>query len=88
MKENKIKVLFDQIHLDDNTRNKLSEMLLEKVKVNEKNSSWTFVLINPEVLELEDYQKLEMLAKTSFQNIKEVYLQIVPTNKSFNFGKI
>lgn len=82
MKENKIKILFDQIHLDDDTRNKLSKMLLEKVKVNEKNGSWTFVLTNPEVLDLVDYQKLETLAKTSFRNIKEVYLQIIPTNKS------
>ncbi len=82
MQENKIKILFDQINLDIDTRNRLSEMQLEKVKVNEKNGSWTFVLSNPEILELEDYQRLEQLANCAFKNIKKVYLQILPTIKS------
>ena len=84
MQENKIKILFDQINLDVDTRNRFHEMRLEKVKVNEKNGSWTFVLSNPEVLALEDYQKLEKLSKDAFQNIKDIYLQIVPTVKSLD----
>ena len=81
MNENKIKVLFDQINLDNDTREKLNGMLLEKVKVNEKNGSWTFILTNPDILDLEDYKRLEELAKLAFRNIKEVYIQIVPTQK-------
>ena len=82
MQENKIKILFDQIHLDDLTREKLNGMLLEKVKVNEKSGSWTFVLTSPEVLDLEDYKRLVELSKHAFQNIKEVFIQIVPTTKT------
>ncbi len=82
MQENKIKILFDQIGLDEVTRNRFSDMLLEKVKVNEKNRSWTFVLSNPNILELADYQRLETLTKQAFSSIKEVYLQIIPRMKS------
>ena len=57
-------------------------MLLEKVKVNEKNGSWTFILTNPDILDLEDYKRLEELSKLAFRKIKEVYLQIIPTNKT------
>ena len=79
MQENKIQILFDQIHLDSDTRERLSSMLLEKVKVNEKNGSWTFVLTNPEILSLDDYKHLVELACHAFRNIKEVYIQIIPT---------
>ena len=82
MQENKIKILFEQINLDNDTRNKLDKMLLNKVKVNEKVGSWTFILNNPDILDLEDYIKLEEKAKSAFQNIKEVYIQIVPDNKT------
>lgn len=84
MQENKIKILFDQINLDDDTRSRLSEMLLEKVKVNEKNKSWTFVLNSPEILDLEDYKRLENLCKYAFTNIKDVYIQIIPVVKNLN----
>ena len=73
MTENKIKILFEQINLDFETQDKLKDMYLDKVKVNEKNGSWTFVLNNPDVLELEDYKKLEDLASVAFNNIKKVY---------------
>ena len=56
MEENKIKILFDQINLDVETRNRLNEVTLEKVKVNEKNGSWTFILNSKEILELNDYK--------------------------------
>ena len=82
MEENKIKILFDQINLDAETRKRLNEVTLEKLKVNEKNGSWTFVLDSKEVLNLEDYKTLVKLSNHAFRNIKEVYIQIVPTIKS------
>lgn len=75
---NKINILFDQIHLDQEIRNNLSEMVLEKVKVNEKNGSWTFVLKNPTILDCSDYQILEDLSIKTFSNIKHIFIQIVP----------
>ena len=57
MEENKIKILFDQINLDAEIRKRLNEVTLEKVKVNEKNGSWTFVLDSKEVLNLELFSK-------------------------------
>ena len=45
--ENKINILFQQINLDYDTRNRFQNMILDKVKINEKNGSWTFVIHNP-----------------------------------------
>ena len=82
--ENKIDILFKQINLDSETILKLKDMTLDKVKVNEKNGSWTFVLSYPTILDLEDYIKIETLAKEAFNNIKEVYIEIVPKHKEFD----
>ena len=81
MNEDKIKILFDQINLDSETREKLKDMSLDKVKVNEKNATWTFVLKYDSVLDIEDYIKLEELGNHAFKNIKKVYFEIVPKFK-------
>ena len=56
--ENKINILFQQINLDYDTRNRFQNMILDKVKINEKNGSWTFVIHNPEILDINDYKHL------------------------------
>ena len=81
MKEDKIKILFEQINLDSETKEKLKDMSLDKVKVNEKNATWTFVLKNDSILDIEDYIKLEELGNHAFKNIKKVYFEIVPKFK-------
>ena len=81
MSEDKTKILFEQINLDLETRNKLKNMSLDKVKVNEKNATWTFVLKYDSVLDIEDYIKLEELGNHAFKNIKKVYFEIVPKFK-------
>ena len=81
MQEDKIKILFDQINLDLETRKKLKDMSLDKVKVNEKNATWTFVLKYDSVLDIDDYIKLEELGNHAFRNIKKVYFEIVPKFK-------
>ncbi len=84
MKENKINILFDQINLDSNTRNKLSGITLEKVKVNEKNGSWTFVLNSESTLDVDDYKTLVELSDNAFRNVKSVYIQVVASNKDLS----
>ena len=82
MTEDKIKILFEQIGLDDNTKDKLKNMSLDKVKVNEKNGSWTFVLKYDDVLDIDDYKTIDELAQNAFNNIKKVYFEIVPKHKN------
>ena len=84
MTEDKIKILFDQIKLDQETIDKLVDVKLEKVKVNEKNGSWTFVLESPNVLDIEDYRKLDELTRNAFTNIKHTYIEIIPKYKDFD----
>lgn len=83
MEENKIKIFFQQLKLDENQIEKFKDLSLVKIKVNEENSSWTFVLESKDVLELEDYQFLEERAKETFPQIKKVRLEITPKYKSF-----
>lgn len=85
MDKEKILILFDQIGLDEQEREKFKNLSLVKVKVNEKNGSWTFVLENDDVLPLGDYQLLESKTQEAFQNIKEVRIEITPKHKSFQF---
>ena len=84
MTEDKIKILFDQIKLDQETIDKLADVKLEKVKVNEKNGSWTFVLDSPNVLDISDYRKLDELTCIAFNNIKHTYIEIIPKYKDFD----
>ena len=79
--ENKINILFQQINLDYDTRNRFQNMILDKVKINEKNGSWTFVIHNPEILDINDYKHLVELSEHSFSNVKKVYIQIVSDTK-------
>ena len=79
--ENKINILFQQINLDYDTRNRFQNMILDKVKINEKNGSWTFVIHNPEILDINDYKHLVELSEHSFSNVKKVYVQIVSDTK-------
>ena len=81
MQENKINILFQQINLDYDTRNRFQNMILDKVKINEKNGSWTFVIHNPEILDINDYKHLVELSEHSFSNVKKVYIQIVSDTK-------
>ena len=74
-------ILFDQLNLDSTLREKLSDLKLEKVKVNEKDGSWTFVLESNEILDLEDYKTLEDKASIAFKNIKKIYFEIVPKHE-------
>ena len=80
--DNKISVLFDQLNLDRELREKLSDIKLEKVKVNEKDGSWTFVLESNNILDIEDYKLLEEKAGIAFKNIKKVYFEIVPKHET------
>ena len=79
--ENKINILFQQINLDYDTRNRFQNMILDKVKINEKNGSWTFIIHNPEILDINDYKHLVELSEHSFSNVKKVYIQIVSDTK-------
>ena len=72
--EDKTNILFDQLGIDDSLRNKLSGVKLDKVKVNEKDGSWTFVLESNDILDIEDYKTLEDKANSAFKNIKRVYI--------------
>ncbi|MDD6223657.1 MAG: exonuclease domain-containing protein, partial [bacterium] len=78
MSENRIHVLFDQIKLESEIREKLTNAVLEKVKVNEKNGSWTFVIQTETILSLADYQTLLERSINAFQNIKKVNICIHP----------
>ena len=84
MEKEKIQILFDQIGLTEEERERFQDLSLVKVKVNEKNSSWTFVLESNDVLELEEYQLLEKKATTAFSNIKKVRFEITPKHKNFS----
>ncbi len=84
MKENKIQILFQQLKLSEQEIEKFQDLSLVKVKVNEENSSWTFVLESKDVLDLEDYKFLEGKAKETFHHIDKVRLEITPKYKSFD----
>ena len=84
MNQEKISILFEQIGLEEQEKEELKDLSLVKVKVNEKNGSWTFVLESKDVLRLEQYQMLEEKTKNAFQNIKEVRIEITPKHKSFD----
>ena len=80
--DNKINILFEQLKLDSDTINKLSDLTLDKVKVNEKNSSYTFVLNSNDILDLDLYKLLEEKAIRAFKNVKHIYFEIIPKNKT------
>jgi len=87
MEENKINILFKQINLDEETRQRLSDLSLEKVKVNEKQGSWTFVLKSKEILSLEDYKLLTDKSRSAFRNIKNVSICINPEAINYDYLK-
>lgn len=84
MEKEKIQILFEQLRLTEEEKNRFSDLSLVKVKVNEQNSSWTFVLESNDVLSLEDYQLLEEKAIQAFTSIKKVRIEITPKYKNFN----
>lgn len=81
MEENKINILFNQIKLDSDTKERLSDMFLDKIKVNNKNKSWTFVIKCRETIDINDYINLVNLSNNAFHNVKDVFIQIVPEKK-------
>ena len=84
MNEDKIKILFKQLNLTEEEIEKYKNLGLEKVKVNEKNGSWTFVLKNDTNLPLSDYQLLEYKSRDAFENIKIVNINIDPINEDYS----
>lgn len=84
MEKEKIQILFDQIGLEQIEREMLKDLSLVKVKVNERNGSWTFVLESKDVLELKKYKMLEEKTRKAFENIKEIWIEITPKQKSFD----
>ena len=81
MEEDKIKILFKQLRLTEEEINKFSYLSLNKVKVNEKANSWTFVLNSEGVLPLEDYKLLKEKSEKAFKDIKYVSICIEPSVK-------
>jgi len=84
MNKEKIQILFEQIGLDEKEKEMFQDLSLVKVKVDEKNCSWTFVLESPCVLNLEQYQLLEKKTKEAFFNIKKVQIEITPKYKNYD----
>ena len=78
--KDKINILFDQINLDQETKERLSTLSLDKVKVNEKTGSWTFVLNSKNILAVDDYHKLRILSEQAFKSIKKVIISIQAVN--------
>ncbi|MBE6147406.1 MAG: PolC-type DNA polymerase III [Firmicutes bacterium] len=78
MTENRIQILFEQLKLEDEQKDKLKDLILEKVIVHEKDNSWTFVIKSKNILDLADYLLLSEKSKIAFQNIKKAYILIEP----------
>ena len=78
--DDKIKILFQQIKLDESHQQRFNDLKLKSVKVSEKENSWTFLIESPTILESEDYILLDTLSKEAFQNIHNIVLKICPVN--------
>ncbi|MDD3241621.1 MAG: PolC-type DNA polymerase III [Bacilli bacterium] len=74
--EDKIQILFRQLKLDNEHIEKFKDLSLKKVIVNQKHNIWTFVIVSPSLLELDDYILFDKKAKEAFNNIREVYIKI------------
>ncbi len=79
--DEKIKILFEQIHLENEEIISLFQnAVLKNVIVHQKDESWTFVIEVGEVLDSEIYFGLETQMEEGF--VKKTRLEIVPRNKS------
>ena len=85
MNEDKIKILFKQLNLSQEEQDKYKDLSLDKVKVNEKLGSWTFVLKANSILPLTDYVFLSEGCRKAFQDIKIVNICILPINKTNDY---
>jgi len=81
---NKIKILFEQMNLNNEEQQRYQNLELIEVNIDRKEGLWVFVIKSPEVL-LKDYFFLfEDKLKEAFKNIKTVKLRIIPTIKDNN----
>ncbi len=78
--DDKIKILFNQINLDEEYQQHLNSLKLKTVIVSEKENSWTFVIESEDILNENDYAIIDKLAKEAFENIHIVKIQIQPKN--------
>ncbi len=79
--DEKIKILFEQIHLEDEEIISLFQnAVLKNVIVHQKDESWTFVIEVDDVLDSEIYFRLETQMEEGF--VKKTRLEIEPRNKS------
>ena len=85
MNEDKIKILFKQLNLSQEEQDKYKDLSLDKVKVNEKLGSWTFVLKANSILPLTDYVFLSEGCRKAFLDIKIVNICILPINKTNDY---
>lgn len=76
--DEKIKILFSQIHLPEEYQERWKDFVLKEVQVSTKEESWTFVISTREILPKEEYEVFEKLTEEAFQNIRRVYLKIEP----------
>ncbi len=72
--ENKIEILFDQMKLKEEEKEKYRALRLTEVDVDSKNRIWTFHIDSPSILPIEDYRNFKEKLEEAFQNIKEVEL--------------
>ena len=79
--DEKIKVLFEKIDLDEANQYKLKDLAIKNVLVNEKEDSWTFVIKSRNVLDSDDYIMLEKLSIEAFSDIKTVKIKIEAENE-------
>lgn len=82
--QDKLNDLFVKINLDEEDKKYFSDAKLEKVMVNTKDDSWSFIIKTKEVLPVDVYDRLLKLLNSSFDNIKRSYLTIVPDKVDFS----
>ena len=78
---NKIKILFDQLNLTEEEKNKYQNLELIEVDVDRNQGLWAFLIKSPEVLLKDDFFLLDDKLKNVFKNIKNVKLKIIPEEK-------
>ena len=78
---NKIKILFDQLNLTEEEKNKYQNLELIEVDVDRNQGLWAFLIKSPEVLLKDDFFLLDDKLKNAFKNIKNVKLKIIPEEK-------
>lgn len=84
---NKMKILFDQMKLTEDERDKYSNLELIEVDVNRTNGLWVFVVKAPEVFPCDDFFFLENRLINTFLNIKNVSLRLVVENPNLDVLK-